>query len=285
MKKLMALLLAVSTMAMSTSAFAAFTVHPVGEGTGASRNYIANNEHRDGSSSFVKEEANIGTANLPTYRNGDVITFEVKGPEVVSDATLTFICSKIDKNGSDYTNANVQMIDQVQLVASNNTASCTYKLRKNLVDGLYKLEMRIGDSDTAIFSFLIGTPSVELLYVKPESERTKTNADVYHFENGNAYCFGRATITGGASFSQTDTDFGFVFNGVHNDEYIKKTERSNTAFTKQEAQEALVVSAPSNNPVQSEIEGTAQYFFRMEITGATESDLDKLPDVTVYLNK
>lgn len=302
MKKLIALLIAVSSLAMSTSALA-FTVHPVGSGTGASRNYYTGNDISDGSDAFVSGEA-TGTADLPTYRNGDEITFEVKGTEVVNNATLTFICSKIEKNGAGYTNENVQMVDQVQLDASNNTASCTYKLRSNLTDGLYKLEIRIGDAVPATFSFLIGTPSVELLYVKAESERTKTAADKYILKHGDAYCFGKATITGGANFSQTGTEFGFIFDKDNNGSFDVEGVRMVTDFTNKSftAQEALSASIDHNGTqVKQEIGGEANYFFRMVLENVYEhtfaadgtevkAELDevifaKLPDVDVFLDE
>lgn len=268
MKKVIALLLAVSSLAMSSSALA-FSVSPVADGNGASRNYLAGRAHVDGSDSFVVGKT-TGYQYLPTYRNGDQITLKIAGDDVVAGATLTFICSKLD--GTDYTNYNVQMIDQIA-IDTNGAYTCTYKLRNSLTDGLYKLEMRLG-SETKTFSFLIGTPSVELLYVKDVDERTGTTADKYLMKNGNAHCFGKATVTGGANFSQTGTEFGFKF--ANGKKYTVSTDLANNETSAQ----AVAQSAAN---ASSEINGEGRYFFRMVIEGAG-TDANALPDVDVFLN-
>lgn len=269
MKKVIALLLAVSSLAMSSSALA-FSVSPVADGNGASRNYLAGRAHVDGSDSFVVGKT-TGYQYLPTYRNGDQITLKIAGDDVVAGATLTFICSKLDDK--DYTNYNVQMIDQIA-IDTNSVYTCTYKLRNSLTDGLYKLEMRLG-SETETFSFLIGTPSVELLYVNPiANDATPTKADKYLMKNGDAHCFGKATITGGANFSQTGTEFGFIFNGTK--KYTVSTDLANNETSAQ----AVAQSAAN---ASSEINGEGRYFFRMVIEGAG-NDATALPDVDVFLN-
>ncbi|MBR5808829.1 MAG: hypothetical protein IKY39_01810 [Clostridia bacterium] len=271
MKKLMALLLAVSTMAMSTSALA-FSVSPIGDGKGASRNYV-DGTVRYGSNAFVEGTVK-DTTYLPTYRKGDEITFAISGEGVTDGAVLTFICST-QADTPTYTNGTVQMVDQVELSVTDGVAYCTYKLRNTLDDGRYMLEMRLGENKQT-FSFLIGTPSVELLYVKAESDRTGTKADKYLLKNGNAYCFGKLSVTGGANLTQTDTDFGFVLNGTS---FIKAT---NLKSGETAAQAVADASVGNNN---SEIYGTGNYFYRMMITGvAADVDVNTLPDVDVYLN-
>ena len=271
MKKLIALLLAVSSLAMSTSALA-FNVSPVADGNGASRNYLTGGSNANGADAFV-EGKNTGVANLPTYRKGDEITLEISGSEVVEGATLTFICSKQADN--DYNNYNVQMIDQITL-DSSSTATCTYKLRESLEDGLYKLEMRLGGV-TKTYSFLIGTPSVELLYVNNVVGQTPAKADKYLLKDGDAHCFAKAIVSGGANFSQTGTEFGFIFsNGTKTSTYTKGT---NLVAGTEDAQAVADSSIANNN---SEIGGEAQYFFKMVIEGV--NSVDQLPDVDVYLN-
>ncbi|MBQ7986864.1 MAG: hypothetical protein IJ304_06365 [Clostridia bacterium] len=323
MKKLMALLLAVSALAMSTSAFAydAFDLNPIGTAVssdhkGVSRNYTTSSSSGTVTTNGVSTSGlNYGTpvfratsygiAYLPTYRAGDSITFALVAKtngtvtKVNEGDVLTYICSKQDD--TTYENTNVQFIDQVTLTPSSSTSYIynTYKLRDTLEDGRYKLEMRLHDkvNDVVIsntYSFLIGTPSVELMYVNDVTDKTPTVEDKYFLRNGDAYCFGKATITGGANFSQVDTDFGFVFDGVYNDDYIKKTERSGNNLTA-DADGALQASITNGN--NQEIGGQAQYFFRMVIEdvydytyGVDLTDEEKaaayakLPDVDVYLN-
>ena len=293
MKKLIALLLAVSAMAMSTCAFAdeytTFDLNPIGtavnsEHNGVSRNYTtSSSSNAAGNPNYgspVFRDTSMGVNYLPTYRSGDVLTFALlckNGDTVVKvneGDVLTYICSK--QADSDYNNYNVQFIDQIALSPAADTSYiyCTYKLRDDLADGRYKLEMRLnGISKT--YSFLVGTPSVELLYINDVTGKTPTNADKYLLKNGNAYCFGKATITGGANFSQTGAEFGFIFNGTK--KYTKGTIRNGNEVDGQ-AQAVADASASHN----SELGGQAQYFFRMTIEDAT--DVNALPDVDVYLN-
>lgn len=316
MKKLIALLLAVSSMAMSTSALAydSFDLNPigtsVGEHTGVSRNYTTSSSKDSANNPNYGSPVFRGTGDginlLPTYRSGDKLTFALLAKnsgsvvKVNEGDVLTFICSK--QADSDYTNSNVQMIDQLTLSPAADTSYvyCTYKLRDGLEDGRYKLEMRLHDTVSGnvisnTFSFLIGTPSVELLYVNDVTGKTPTVADKYYLDYGDAYCFGKATITGGANFSQVDTDFGFVFDGSYNDDYIKKTKRNGNELTA-DAQIALQASLDNGN--NQEIGGQAQYFFRMVLEDVYEYTVHgskltaeqaaevyaKLPDVDVYLN-
>ena len=237
MKKLIALLIAVSSLTISTSALAAnydgFDLRAIGtnvssEHKGVSRNYAESSYIDPNAADPVYNYASPifrSTSDpkeiLPTYRSGDLITFAIvpksgsTAVQVTEGDVLTFICSKQD--GTSYDNYTVQYIDQVTLSpAANGTKTIyyTFKLRELLPDGRYKLEIKLGNVAKKTLSFLIGTPSAELLYVNEiENGKTPTKADKYHFENGNAYCFGRATVTGGANFSQTGTDFGFVFEG------------------------------------------------------------------------
>lgn len=295
MKKLIALLLAVSSMAMSTSALAAtydtYDFAPIGtavssEHKGVSRNFTTGSSSTAAGQpnwgSPVFRDTSMGLQYLPTYRSGDLLTFAFlcrsngSVVKVNEGDVITFICSK--QNASDYDNYTVQSIDQVTLTPSESTSwnYCTFKLRDNLEDGRYKLEVKLGDLDKKTFSFLIGTPSVELLYVNEIADgATPTKADKYYLKNGDAYCFGKATITGGANFSQTGTEFGFIFG---DQKYTKGTIRNGNELTA-DAQ-AVADASVGNN---SEIGGEAQYFFRMVIEDVPS--IDQLPDVDVYLNK
>lgn len=291
MKKLMALLLAVSSLAMSSSALAAdyndFDLNPIGanvssEHKGVSRNYTTSSSSNGAGQANYGSPVFRGTGDginlLPTYRSGDLLTFALvcknNGSVVkVNDGdVLTFICSK--QVDSDYNNYNVQFIDQVTLSPSDSTSYnyCTYKLRDGLTDGRYKLEMRL-NGITKTFSFLVGTPSVELLYIN-EVDGTPTKQDKYLLKNGDAHCFGKAVVTGGANFSQTGTEFGFIFGDK---KYTKGTIRNGN-----EVQGDAQAVADASSGYNSEIGGEAQYFFRMVIEDVPS--IDQLPDVDVYLN-
>lgn len=304
MKKLIALLLAVCTLAMSTSAFAAaydsMDFNPIGsivssEHKGVSRNYATSsssgNVTMGGATisntanwgSPVFRDTGMGLQYLPTYRAGDLLTFAFlcknagSVVKVNEGDVLTFICSK--QSATAYDNYTVQYVDQATLSPSDSTSwnYYTFKLRDDLEDGRYKLEVRLYNSDTEAsivktYSFLIGTPSVELLYVD-EAKTQKYWLD----EFGNAHCFGKATITGGANFTQTGTEFGFIFDGDENKKYTKGTTRSGNNVT---ADAQYVANSSSGN--NSETYGDTVYFYRMVIEGVT--DINELPDVDVYLN-
>ena len=114
MKKLIALLLAVSAMAVSTSALAydSFDLSPigtsVGEHTGVSRNYAGSSNGNvtvEGVTtsglnygSPVFRATSMGDAYLPTYRSGDELTFALlaknsgTATKVNEGDVLTFIC-------------------------------------------------------------------------------------------------------------------------------------------------------------------------------------------------
>jgi len=313
MKKLIALLLAVSSLAMSTSALAydnfSLSVDEYNYFGGKSRNYAGSSTDGSGNLNYgspVYREAGLGSAYLPTFRPGDVITFRIDGKTgdasdvIPADVDVTFICSK--KDTTSYDNYTVQLIDQIktssETIKNDNYKYhyLTYKLRNSLADGEYKIEIRVaGVANVKTFRFLIGKPSVELLYVNEIADgATVTKADKYLLKGGDAHCFGKAVVTGGANFSQVDTDFGFVFNGTYNDAFIKKTERDGIELTA-DAQNALQASVDHNGT--HEIGGEAQYFFRMVFedvytyTGTEPTDDQKpaifssLPDVDVYLNE
>ncbi len=335
MKKLIALLIAVSSLTISTSALAdnydSFDLRAIGTGVnsehkGVSRNYATDGTDTNGNSNYsspifrVKDGSSDSIGLLPTYRAGDVLTFAIVPKsgntpvQINAGDVLTFICSKQD--GEDYDNDTVQYIDQVTLSpAANGTKTIyyTFKLREQLPDGRYKLEIKLGNVEKKItFSFLIGTPSAELLYVNNIADgQTPTKADKYHFEYGKAYCFGKAVVTGGANFTQTGAEIGFIFDTDGTEGFDPETDMKKTiGVVRKDASGAVAQDGRNidqtfdqvlqtnkdHNTKYNEILGEAQYFFRTVIEGVYDNTveltaekraelLSQLPDVKMYINK
>lgn len=153
MKKLISLLLAVSVMAMSAVASAESLK------AGGQRNpgSAANNS---GNSDFLRDYKNV-PYQLAVYRPGDTISFtEEKSEQIANGDVITFISSKVD--AVDYTDATVMFIDQV--TAESDSPSYSYKIREDLAEGIYKLEIKIGSNDVKTFYYAVGAPKVDVLY-------------------------------------------------------------------------------------------------------------------------
>jgi hypothetical protein len=245
----------------------------------------------------VFRDTSMGLAYLPTYRAGDLLTFAFlcknagSVVKVNEGDVLTFICSK--QSATAYDNYTVQYVDQATLSPSDRTSwnYYTFKLRDDLEDGRYKLEVRLYNSETEAqivktYSFLIGTPSVELLYNEDLNGATPTKADKYWLDEfGNAHCFAKATITGGANFTQTGTEFGFIFDTTKDGIFDKSVDKAYTKGTTRNGNNVTADAqyvADTSMGYNSEIHGNSVYFYRMVIEGVT--DINALPDVDVYLN-
>ena len=158
MKKLISILLAVSLMAMSAVASAASLK------AGGQRNY-GDGGTADMNSKYLRDEKAQNL--LALYRPGDTITFS-KGSDVTFAAgdVVTFISSKVD--ATDYTDATVMFIDQV--TAESDSPSYSYKIREGLAEGIYKLEIKIGDAGVKTFYYSVADPKVEILKAYDEEE-------------------------------------------------------------------------------------------------------------------
>lgn len=300
MKKLIALLLAVSALSVSSSALAdsydSFELYPigssVGEHNGVSRNYTTSSYDAAGNPNYGSGAFGaVGAASntLPTYRSGDLLTFALQSlnggsPVKVNEGdVLTFICSFMD--GDDYTNGTVQFVDQITLSPSDDSTACyfTYKLREGMTNGLYKMEMRLnGISNT--FSFLIGAPSVELLYATQVPDGTtpdKTHVFKFDSNTKTAQCFGKVTITDGVNFSQTGTEFGFI-NTRTNEKWTVGTIRNGNELDGQAQAVADASNSHNSGNSNSYIGGQAQYFYRMIIENVQM--VQQLDMVNVYIN-
>lgn len=117
----------------------------------------------------VKEFTDSVTGNMPSFRAGDVLKFNVSG--LTNGRQLTIISYKV--NG-EIGNDTVQYIDQRTINASSNVVE--YKIR-DINDGIYCVAIK-DENDTAAYKlyYKVGTPKFEVIkgsentdyYVKTE---------------------------------------------------------------------------------------------------------------------
>jgi hypothetical protein len=199
MKKLISILLAVSLMAMSTMASAASTALKAGGQRNSGS--AANNS---GNSDYLRDYKNI-PFQLALYRPGDTLTFSNDTEKMSKGDVITFISSKVD--ATDYTDATVMFIDQV--TAESDSPSYSYKIREDLAEGIYKLEIKIGSADVKTFYYSVADPKVEILSLDAAGNKKH----LYSAETKTAQYF--AAITYGLAGSNLDqagvAEFGFKF--------------------------------------------------------------------------
>lgn len=179
MKKLISVLLAVSALALSTSAFAAPTV--------TNRN--------TGATAFATAE----TGSLPCFRNGDSVTFSLTD---LSGASLTLISSKV---GATADNSTIQYINQYK--PSGTAQEVSYKIRELQTNGTYNLLIKDGDKAVVSFYYNVANPSVALAKASADAE----NYIVADDKKGNI-AFAAVASSNGAKFAESGVaSVGFTF--------------------------------------------------------------------------
>lgn len=196
MKKLISLLLAVSVMLASTSAFA-WGLSP----ENSHRNYGSTSAGNSWETPIFREGPALYW--LPGYQPGDTLTFKMSSESgVVAGSTVTFISTKHQASG--YDNTTVQFIDQV--VAEGTSLTKSYTLRDTVADGIYDIAIKVDGADIAKFYYIVGEPSVDIVYTD-EDETVP-----YKLVGDTAYYFLKASLSGGANFHQVGVEeFGFDF--------------------------------------------------------------------------
>ncbi len=180
MKKLISVLLAVSTLALSTSVFAAPAV--------TDRNPAA------------ETLAEASTDTLPCFRNGDTVTFDLAG---LTGAQLTLISSKV---GQTADNSTIQYINQYTV--AEGAATVTYKIRA-LTDGLYNILIKDGDAAVVDYFYTVANPTVA------PAKATADGVDYLVAWNEATQIAGFAAFASveGANFTESGVkSVGFTFN-------------------------------------------------------------------------
>ena len=197
MKKLISLLLAVSLMAMSTMASA------VALKAGGQRN-PGTGGTADNNSNFLRDYSNV-PAQLAVYRPGDTLTFSNDTTKMYKGDVITFISSYLDSE--DLNSATVMFIDQV--VAESDSPSYSYKIREGLDQGIYKMDIKIGEQEVDTFYYAIADPDVAIAY----TDENETIQYFYDAKDGKYYYFACATLgTSDVTYNQIGVaELGFDF--------------------------------------------------------------------------
>lgn len=178
MKKLISVLLAVSTLVLSTSALAAPAV-----------------TDRNPAATTLADEA---TGTLPCFRNGDAVTFDLSGLE---GAQLTLISSKV---GATADNSTIQYINQYTV--NEGAVAVSYKIRA-LTNGTYNILIKDGDKAVVDYFYNVANPAVAPAKV------TADGADYVVAQNGDSVAFAAFASVEGASFTEAGvTGVTFTFN-------------------------------------------------------------------------
>lgn len=150
MRKLISVILAVASIVCTTSSLAASST---GALISESRNDIS-----------VMETEQTSVADMPAFRGGDTIQFNVDG--LTNEKFLTIISYKY--NSDDFSDATIQYIDQYTIDSS--TKMVEYTVRETTKEGIYKLSLS-GNDETGIvdFYYKVGNPVITMM---PKDENT-----------------------------------------------------------------------------------------------------------------
>lgn len=262
MKKLISLLLAVSVMAASTCASAAYL------GASNQRNPGSYSDVPGGRNSGVMRPADQISADgkvtgqkkiLAGYRPGDEIEFSRGDYTVAAGDVITFISSKVNTENvyeSTYTDATVMFIDQVVSDGSNTLGR--YKLREDLAEGIYKIDIKIGENDPAPFFYAVGAPKVDVLYTNEE----ETTQYLYDEVGKRAQYFAVASIgTGDVLFEQVGVArFGFDSGSIEATTFAAEAFDNAMLANELDAAEFVftiqINDVPSASDLPAEVDGT-----------------------------
>ena len=195
MKKLAVMLLTVSSLLLSASAFAATSDGRLGEGSTS----------RNEKTALVSADSNnnISKADMPCFRAGDTLKFNVSG--LTLDNQLTLISYKLGSEAA-LGNEVIQYINQYTLDAASRDIS--YQIR-NTTDGIYKVVINGNDgTDNLVFYYKVGNPKYSI--IKSESTDMKGNGYTIQDNNDGTYSIAfLASITMGSenvSFADAGVD-------------------------------------------------------------------------------
>lgn len=257
MKKFISVLAAVCMLVATTSAFAQPTVGKLQADNGVQG--VRNN---------VDALSAQQNGDLPCFRPGDVLNFEISG--LTSGRILTLISYK-SGTGIELGNDTIQYIDQQVVEGSSSTSEAAdakytvkYKIR-DIDEGIYKIAMNANDS-TGVLSFYykVGDPKIGLVKGTDDTPyyTMKQNSD-----GSYSIAFIGKVSLGSNDVSLTDAgikNVGFTFTGTGDN--TKKSHVSTlTANGLQEATNAKI-----------EAEGSITYYYGLTMYGVPGDNLSAL---------
>lgn len=149
MRKAISLFLAAAVLCLSTSALAAVGTENV-DGMRNSEDTLYSG-YSGGSARSL---------NMPGFRPGDTISFDVTG--VTNGNEMTLICYKYGAESDGLDNSEVIYINQYTLTASS-LEDIRYKIPASAASGIYKVVINDSSNPVANFYFKVGTATVGVL--------------------------------------------------------------------------------------------------------------------------
>lgn len=234
MKKLAVILLTVSSLLLSASAFAA-----------TSDGKLEGSAPRNDKENLVSAESS--KADMPCFRAGDTLKFKVSN--LTSGNQLTLISYKLGSE-TDLSNEVIQYINQYTLDA--NTRDISYQIR-NTTDGIYKIVINDNDDDDTnnlVLYYKVGNPNIEI-----KSNGILGNGYVskeYNVDDSTTYSIGFL-----ASVTMDGTDVSYADVGLKKVGF-NFTDSKNKTFTQTEA-------LPGLNPKNIETNGSISFLYGVTI--------------------
>lgn len=242
MKKFAAVLCAVMSLCCAGNAFAA----------------IEGNTLTDGSRNNVGTLSNkIENANLPCFRPGDTLSFDISG--LKEDDQLTLISYKYD--AEDINNKTIQYIDQKTVNSATDTVK--YKIR-DVEQGIYSIKLKTDSESLYTLYYKVGKPEVKLVNGKDATDwAVKIDAE----DNTSSLGYVGLITIGSQDVSFADvgvTDVGFKFTAN------EKSYESKLVSDKDTTLDAILESTAE----KTETSGTISFYFAQTLNNVPE-------DVTV----
>lgn len=217
MKKLAILALALSSFIFSASAFAATS-------DGA---LTGDNKSRNDKTVFTTANTADAKSNMPCFRAGDKIQFNVTG--LTENKQLTLISYKVkDENNLDDTS--IQYINQYTVGSNETEKAISYAVR-DIDDGIYKIAVNGNDGTSLIeMYYKVGTPKFEMVKGKTEGVETAYIQSEQGTDDSYALGYvGKATLTD-SDVSLSDTgvkSVGFEFSKQDGEKTLKGSKYEN----------------------------------------------------------
>ncbi len=201
MKKLAAVLLMISSLVMSASAFAATS-----EG-------VLIGDSKNGKSQLQKGWDSVELkANMPCFGLNDVLQFNIQG--LTTEKQLTLISYRV--NEQTLSDANIQYVNQYTLGAEDFTVKYTIR---DTEDGIYRIVVNCGDGSIVDFYYKVGIPTYNVV-----NRNTGAGTNYYLINNNpdGSYSVG---FLGKITMDSTDVSFddagivdvGFELSGIGSD--------------------------------------------------------------------
>lgn len=241
MKKLALVLCTVMAICCAGSAFAATS-----DGT------LKGNSSRNSNSMLAST-----TENMPSFRAGDILNFEISGLSKGSQLIIISYKTSGDNIGND----TVQYIDQRTI--EKETDSVKYVVR-DINDGIYKVAVKDNGSTNNIIEFYykVGTPSYSVV---PKDNNNYYVKETYQDGGKTYYAVG---YLGKAVFKSNELDFADY--GIKGFGFKYTDSNSGTAEVKPSAEQLLTLQDKISDAGNWEVNGSFTFYYINTISGISD---------------